>query len=249
MKHRGQAHEFALYVAELHTQQPKKGQAIALVEHDLVHRISRILRLDEQDQLILFDDQLHLRASIEKISKHIITVRIGEVTENMPLRPRISLWLPLLKREAFEQAVYSAVELGANEIQLVSTQKEQRHWRDKELKRLEHIMIAAAEQSKQFALPAMSKPIPLLQAQPEGRALFFDPQGEPFFQVMQELHQQRPTELAMFIGPEGDLTEAEKFYLQQQQVQFIRLTPTILRAQQAVAVGLGALRSICSSLD
>ena len=45
------------------------------------------------------------------------------------------------------------------------------------------------------------------------------------------------------VGPEGDLTQEEKDYLKQQGFVFCRLTPTVLRARQAVALGLGILRS------
>lgn len=248
MKHRGQTHEFALYVAELHKKRfKKKEQTVELMQPDLVHRISRILRLNEQDCLILFDREIYLRVIIETITKHAIMVRITAIGDNIPLTPSISLWLPLLKREAFEQAVYSAVELGANEIQLIHTQKEQRYWREKELQRLQHIMIAAAEQSKYFALPIVRAPIPLLEAKFIGTSIFFDPQGISFLQLMQKLHHEKPAALTMLIGPEGDLTEAEKVHLQHQNMLFVRLTPTILRAQQAVAVGLGTLRSLLIS--
>ncbi len=247
MKQRGQAHEFALYVADLHKQQFKKGQVVELAQHDLVHRISRVLRLNEQNCLILFDREIYLRVIIETISKHTVMVCITAIGENMPLAPSISLWLPLLKREAFEQAIYTAVELGANEIQLIHTQKEQRHWREKELQRLQHIMIAAAEQSKHFALPTVHAPIPLLETQPTGTSIFFDPKGASFFEAIQELHHAKPAVLTMLIGPEGDLSEAEKLHLQQHNMMFVRLTPTILRAQQAVAVGLGTLRSLLKS--
>ena len=43
------------------------------------------------------------------------------------------------------------------------------------------------------------------------------------------------------IGPEGDLTMQEKDLLKERDVQFLRLTPTVLRAQQAVAVSMGIL--------
>ena len=45
------------------------------------------------------------------------------------------------------------------------------------------------------------------------------------------------------VGPEGDLTLEEKAYLKQLGFVFCALTPTVLRAQQAVALGLGVLRS------
>jgi len=46
------------------------------------------------------------------------------------------------------------------------------------------------------------------------------------------------------IGPEGDLTAQEKELLKERGVQFLRLTPTILRAQQAVVVAMGIFRSL-----
>jgi RsmE family RNA methyltransferase len=153
----------------------------------------------------------------------------------------------LLKREALEQAIYSAVELGVNKVQLLITEKVQRNWQVKELERLKHIMIAAAEQSKCFAIPQLLEPVPLLDVPLSGSTVFFDPEGEALADVLiKDLYQKQIDSLTVVIGPEGDLTESEKFYLQKQQALFICLTPTILRAQQAVALGVGILRSFFS---
>ena len=43
-------------------------------------------------------------------------------------------------------------------------------------------------------------------------------------------------------GPEGDLTSTEKQQVLTAGFQFSKLTPTVLRASQAVAVGLGLIR-------
>lgn len=247
MKHRGGAHEFALYVPIFSNLELKSGSTINFTEQEFIHRVSRVLRLDAGDRLVLFDAKRHLYVLIKKISKNMISVDIENVAHNATLKPDITLLLPLLKREALEQAVYSAVELGVNQIQLIITEKVQRHWQGRELERLQHIMIAAAEQSKYFSLPELHAPISLLELQLSGCAIFFDPEGEPLADtLMKKLWPEKMVSCTVIVGPEGDLTESEKFYLQKQQVMFVRLTPTILRAQQAVALGVGTLRSFFS---
>ncbi len=62
--------------------------------------------------------------------------------------------LPLLKKIALEEALYACVELGAHSVQLVITNKSQHTWVDlKKWCACNEFMIAAAEQSKNFAFP------------------------------------------------------------------------------------------------
>lgn len=110
-------------------------------------------------------------------------------------------------------------------------------------------MIAAAEQSKQYALPQVLPIIPLemwlMKAQvPATIKLFFDPQGIPLRDAFALIEQQKIHRLIALAGPEGDLTYEEKLMVTDQGFVFCALTPTVLRAQQAVAIGLGALRSL-----
>jgi RsmE family RNA methyltransferase len=46
------------------------------------------------------------------------------------------------------------------------------------------------------------------------------------------------------VGPEGDLTHAEKEFLKEKNVVFCRLTPTVIRSKDALMIGLGVLRSL-----
>jgi 16S rRNA (uracil1498-N3)-methyltransferase len=247
MKRRGSAHEFALYVSDIPSVELKVGAGIEFHEPEFVHRVSRVLRLDVDDNIILFNAEYHLSVVIKKISKNVILVELESIGHNKFFKPYITLLLPLLKREALEQAIYSAVELGVNKIQLLVTQKVQRNWQAKELERLKHIMIAAAEQSKCFAIPEIVEPVPLLDVPLSDYTVFFDPEGEALVDVLtKDFHKKQIESLTVVVGPEGDLTESEKFYLQKQQALFVRLTPTILRAQQAVALGVGILRSFFS---
>ena len=107
-------------------------------------------------------------------------------------------------------------------------------------------MIAAAEQSKQYRIPTLHEPKPFEECiqQIENATFFFDPAGKELLPIIQSLHAEQPKGISLMIGPEGDLTAQEKFLLKERGVQFLRLTPTILRAQQAVAVSMGIFRSL-----
>lgn len=234
-------HVFALYLDNV--LQQVKNAAIAIGDDTVMHRITQVLRLQGDDELIFFDrsDQVHIRiTAIHK--KNIIGVVIAQ-RNNLSLKPFITLLLPVLKKDALSEAVYNAVESGANEIQLVYTQKAQRVVSDHELERLERVMVAAAEQSKHFHFPVLKKPKPFIEAIRVSNALciFFDPHGASMQTYTQK---DADISLCVLIGPEGDLTGQEKQLIYDAGWQRYALTSTILRASQAVAVGVGIVRSL-----
>jgi 16S rRNA (uracil1498-N3)-methyltransferase len=210
----------------------------------------RVLRIEEQESFILFDPAQHIRLEVTSIKKNSIETTIITRNANIKLTPEIQVLLPILKREAFQEAIYSCIELGANKIWLINTQKSQR-LRDikKDLERLHKIAVSAAEQSKCFAFADIQAPLDLHEVLElfdyrNVNAFFCDPQGERF-SISKSSFAAKGSLLA--IGPEGDLTAQEKTLLSQYSFTFISLTPTVLRAQQAVTVGLGLLRSLVIS--
>jgi RsmE family RNA methyltransferase len=245
--HRDREHEFALYVRLL-SQIIDKVELVRLDDVALVHRIVHVLRLQKDDMLVLFDEYKHVGARIHSIEKKAVTCEIVYDEQNVVVAPHITVWLPLLKREAFEEAIYSLVELGVNEVRLVHTAKEQRHWTgQKELQRIHNVMVAAAEQSKNFSMAAIHEPrslAELITTKGDAQGIFFDVNGEALLEVASGMSKQAPKRYIIFAGPEGDLLDSEKFQLQKASFVFIRLTPTVLRAQQALAVGVGAVRSL-----
>jgi 16S rRNA (uracil1498-N3)-methyltransferase len=73
--------------------------------------------------------------------------------------------------------------------------------------------------------------------------IFFDPDGATLMTVLERLIKTEGTTV-LFVGPEGDLTDQEKVLLKQNGFIFCALTPTILRACEAIALGAGVVRSI-----
>lgn len=241
-------HEFAVYVVGLSSQLSSKSSQLLLSDADTVHRIRSVLRLSQGDELMLFDGTQHAACSIIEITKKTISVRIISCDRTISLQPSITFLLPLLKREALERMIYACVELGATTIQLISTEKSQRSWRsEKELSRMHAIMIAAAEQSKQFAVPALHQPISLQEAVQlsvkHDVKLVADPDGLPLYEVLTQIMNQKNTSIVITMGPEGDLSDEEKNMLRNASYQAVSLTPTVLRSQQAGALLLGVIRS------
>lgn len=240
-------HEFSLYWPSLSPfESLRSGSTITIDDTELCHRISRVLRLTPDETLIVFDQQNHMRLRLIQIpEKKPITATIVSYAKNHLLKPWITFLLPILKREALHEAVYSLAEIGANEIKLMVTDKVQRSWHDQELHRLENIIIAAAEQSKNFSFPSLYAPqrFEKIVSSLSARSIFFDPQGAALASVIDQVKQTCPETITLIIGPEGDLTSAEKEVLHTSGTQFCSLTPTIVRAQQAAALSIGIIRS------
>ncbi len=246
-------HEFALYVdtlSQLIASLPA-GSDLSIQDALLYHRINHILRIQPDEQFVLFDQSNHIHFTLhEARDKKLVAGTIISKQKNRILKPFITFFLPLLKREAFEHAVYSLVELGANCIQPITTQKIQRVWGgNKEYTRLQKIIIAAAEQSKNFAFPTLNNPVNLEDALknniPAKSSTFFcDVTGRPLINVMQAIKQNTSEQIVLMVGPEGDLSPQEKELLKKYTFIFCALTPTIVRAHQAAALILGFFRSI-----
>jgi 16S rRNA (uracil1498-N3)-methyltransferase len=250
-KKSGDTHEFAFFYPETSHigTHAKVGALCTIDDRVLCHRVMHVLRLLQGATFILFDAHKHMTCTLQSVNERSLQAIVSSYECNTCYAPHITFLLPLLKKEAFEESLYALTELGVNTIQIVMTKKSQRSWGDKkELERAERIIQAAAEQSKNFALPKVSIPVSFEQAvgalPADATKIFFDPEGCRIGNVVSSVQTSINTRLVLCVGPEGDLTAEEKSYLDEHSFIFCQLTPTILRAQQAVAVSVGVLRSL-----
>jgi 16S rRNA (uracil1498-N3)-methyltransferase len=244
-------HLFAVYVGHLFTSQKlAAGDSVLVTDQDVVHRIVTVLRMQIGDKLILFDESHNYQITILDIKKNkALTILISSIATNPKPDLEIHFVLPLLKKEALEEAVYSLTEVGVSSINLVVTGKSQKQLTDKEMVRLHKVKVSAAEQSKYFAMPTISKPMAwekfCAQADNVGKAaLLFDPSGKPALELLLPLHQQKIKKITCLIGPEGGLLSSEIQMASQLGFRPCKLTATVLRAVQAAAVGAGLIASI-----
>lgn len=238
-------HEFAFFCKDLLSSVSVQS-VYTVTDSDIVHRMVHVVRIEVGDIVVLFNEAVAVAVRIENLLKKSVVCTVVTVRDMQPLLPEIHWYLPLLDRTAFDDAVYILTSMGATTITPLITEKSDKRF-VRPVERLERIMIAAAEQSKQLVLPTI-KPVEqflssgLLNAG-NGTIIFFDPEGIPAFDVMTSLRKNNVGSLTCVIGPEGDLTVEEKAILRKQGTTFCALTPTILRAEQAVTVAMGMLRS------
>lgn len=234
-------HEFAFYAKNLASGLSPDTQYV-LDDPDIIHRLVHIVRAETQDTIILFNRQIAVTAQIVTLQKNRISCTIIDRQPLSPIHPAIHWYVPLLDRQAFEDAVSILTSMGATSITPVVTEKSEKRF-SRPLERLERVMIAAAEQSKQLVLPSINQVIDCADIPCDGCTLFFDPTGQPAFDILSTIRAKKLGAISCLIGPEGDLTNAEKEFLHANKVIFCALTPTILRAEQAVTVAMGLLRS------
>lgn len=234
-------HEFALFFKELSLHKGKA--AFAVTDAALVQRIISVLRLSKGESLVLFDTSVHVDCTLEALDKKQIIFAAHEWGQNRIITPEVTVLLPVLKRDALDAAIYSCTALGASAIQLLTTAKTRAWGGAKELERLQRVVIAAAEQSKNFNFPVVYEPSDILDAlQHYGSIetkLFADVNGVSLPGLLAKTDFSKP--LLICVGPEGDLTSEEKEVIKNS-FTFCALTVTILRAEQALALLLGTVR-------
>src|SRR5204863_10150676 len=116
------------------------------------------------------------------------------------MSPKITVFLPALKKDALETALYQLTVLGINHIQLYTSSKAYRESISPTFKeRWQRIMIAAAEQSKQLVLPILSSPITfekILEIPHENPLYFADPEGVSCSELISSL-KNKPSALSL----------------------------------------------------
>ncbi len=242
-----QSHIFSLF-SDQELSQLIVGRHITVTEHALVKRLTHVLRAERGDEVIIFDKKNHTAFTITNISKQAIEGSLIHVEHNKALLPQIHWLLPLLERDAFEKAIAGLTVLGATSIEPFVTRKvHRRALSPKEHERIHRIMIAAAEQSKQFVLPEI-KPVATFESLRSRSftepALFFDPVGMHARDMIALIEKSPPPSLRCMVGPEGDLTVDEKSMLKELHFSFVALTPSILRSEDAAFIATGLLRSM-----
>jgi 16S rRNA (uracil1498-N3)-methyltransferase len=233
-------HLFAVYVANY----SGNYKNFEIKDSALCHRIMRVLRLSEGDNVIVFDKVYNSIARVEGINRKSISLSATKLEKNEVIQPKVTLAVGILKRDNFEQLVYNSVALGVNVIQPLITEKSQRSkLSDRDKERLEKIMISAAEQSKNYSLSCLQEPIELglfLKQSSAPLKIFFDVDG----MNVASLSTSEVKNGDLLVGPEGDFTIPEKKLILDSGFKAYKLAPTILRAVDAAIVGAGIIRSI-----
>ncbi|NQD93170.1 16S rRNA (uracil(1498)-N(3))-methyltransferase [Pseudomonas sp. CrR25] len=224
---------------------------LALGQHDLpetqAHYIARVLRHVAGDAVQLFDGsgQEYL-GELTEVGKKNVRVELREAFPGLAESPlRIHLGQGLSRGERMDWAVQKACELGANEISpILSARCEVRLKDERADKRMAHwrqVAISACEQCGRSVVPTIHPPISLddwLERVDAQLKLVLHPIAEPW------ASHSRPLSLALLIGPEGGLADAEVAQAQGAGFHAARLGPRVLRTETAPVVALSVAQQL-----
>jgi 16S rRNA (uracil1498-N3)-methyltransferase len=233
------------------------------------HHARDVLRMNRGEKLVLFNGcGREMTAEITDLTAAEIRLRKLHEAETPPLRCRIVLGQAVPKGKSMELIVQKAVEIGAAEIAPIISDRtivqvdsetaaqKQARWRE--------IAIEAAKQCGQNWLPRVHAPRKLSQffevteagllatpkpseaGSPGGLRLIgsLQPDAQHLKKILADYlgeHRERPRNVLMLIGPEGDFTPAELALARRHWCRPITLGPIILRVETAAIYCLSVL--------
>ncbi|HKJ44218.1 MAG TPA: 16S rRNA (uracil(1498)-N(3))-methyltransferase [Balneolales bacterium] len=204
---------------------------------DEAHHISRVLRYNIDDQIVVVDGIGHkFKGRIIDISKKNVRVQILE-RENLPdingHNQRLVLGLGIIKhRQRLEFAVEKAIELGVAEIILFNSRYSEKSNIRKD--RIEKIMISAMKQSMHAVLPVLKVENSLedvLEKNYDYKMLIAHEKYDGNTGIPSDVKKEK--NILLLVGPEGGFSEEEVATVKEKGGELISLGPYRLRAETA----------------
>jgi len=225
------------------------GEIVETTETSLIHYLRDVLRLRPGDTVVFLDNAgWEYETVLHEVEAKRVTgqVQQRQLCSHEP-RTKITLYQSMLKGSRFEWALKKATEVGVSAFVPVLSERcivqDATQMSQHKLERWERIIQAAAEQSRRGRMPPLL-PTMLFAAACEQvqrtstLALIPWEEGEiPLQQALEEAgREQRPFNVALFVGPEGGFAPAEVDWARDYGLLPVSLGPRILRAETAGVV-------------
>jgi 16S rRNA (uracil1498-N3)-methyltransferase len=215
------------------------------------HHCRRVHRNKPGELISVFDGQgKEWLARLTEVKEGCCRFQLLEMRASPKPSPWLVAGLGLVKGRALEWAVEKSVELGVNEIHLLSTARSVVRWTKEEtpqkLAHWEAVVIEAAKQCGQLWLPHLFPPKPVaafLAELPQGGAKLLASLGSeaiPFKDLWPKLPIHDP--VWVMVGPEGDFTPEEEELARKSGFLPVSLGPLTLRSETALLALAAALR-------
>jgi len=200
------------------------------------HYVSKVMRLKENEVFSLFNSAGEWEAKILCISKNIVEFDITKKLREKESTKEMWLAFSPIKSNYFNFMIQKATELGVTKF--IPIIFDRTIVRKINKKRVEKIIIEAAEQSNRVNIPSVEEPQSLKDfLSNEKMDLIFTDLNSQNKKIDLEKLTSNPT--CVLIGPEGDFSEEERVHiLALKGVQPIKINENILRSETAVISAL-----------
>jgi 16S rRNA (uracil1498-N3)-methyltransferase len=220
----------------------------AAISGDEAHHLVRVLRVEAGQQFEISDTHRVWIGEVESARKSEVRFSLLEEVPAGAALPEVVLCLSIVKFDRFEWAVEKATELGVSRIVPVETMRTDQGLFEGAAKRVDRwrrIAHEAAEQSRRLAPPEIADPVRFANVsaallQKEANRFFLE--ERPGAPMLMKVLTTAP--IALFIGPEGGWTDAERAILSDSSWVAASLGRLILRAETAVCAALSVAAQV-----
>ena len=212
-----------------------------LPEEETKHAV-KVLRMQLNDKLTITNGKgLHALAVIETIEKRSCKLKIVSSKQLDKPSPSVNLAIaPTKNSDRLEWLIEKATELGIDNIFLLQCEHSERKIQKTE--RLDKIAVSALKQSQQCWVPQIHEIAPfstLAVASFPGQKLIAHCMESPKRSIVESYIP--GSDVTLFIGPEGDFSEAEVKLATANGFQPISLGTNRLRTETAALFALSAV--------
>jgi 16S rRNA (uracil1498-N3)-methyltransferase len=228
-----------------------EGAAVA-IPPDETHHLIRVLRVQPGECVMVFDGcGREAEALVESSGRLGLSVRLRQSLTHSHPPARVILFQAVLKGERMDEVVQKAVELGAAELAPLQAEhsvvKLTAANRAHKLERWRSIALGAARQSGNPFLMEIREPVSAAASAAEAGALdlalfgSLEPGARPLWERVGDVRHRRGVRVGLWIGPEGDWSEAEYAALRKAGLGPVTLGPLVLRSETAAFYGLSVI--------
>lgn len=221
------------------------GSTVSLDKNVSSH-ISRVLRLKEHDEILLFNgDGFNYQAVIMITGKKVAVKILASIASNNESPLYIHLGQAISRGERMDFTLQKAVELGAQKITPLFSDKVKFRLNEKRIRqKMSHwqrVIESACEQSGRTIIPEIASPMKLIQwvKLDNSPGLIFTPDATRGLKDVDNTENIR-----LLIGPEGGFSDNEvNQVLKHPDFSAIKLGPRILRTETAALAAISILQS------
>lgn len=226
------------------------GAEVPRLGREELHHLVRVRRVQSGERIEVLNGRGYIGlAEVLQAGQRDFRMEVQSVREEPEASPRTRLLVALPKGKTFPMLLHRAVELGVREIvPLITEHVEVSSARaEGKLERWRAVLVEALKQSGNPWLPGLVGPMALPDALAasagEGARLCgaLQPGARPLWDLLRDGFGPAGW-VEVFIGPEGDFSDAEYALLRESGCRFASLGPLVLKVETAASLLAGAIR-------